>query len=106
MSEELRRLSKRKLVGLVEQLAARVDGLEERVQQLEHRNADLEAQLAKGRKDSSTSSKPPSSDIVKPPKRGQGGEPASGRLAASRGIPSMSARRLPPTSSMPHGNTR
>mgnify|MGYP001980695044 CR=1 FL=1 len=70
MSEELRRLSKRKLVGLVEQLAARVDGLEERVQQLEHRNADLEAQLAKGRKDSSTSSKPPSSDIVKPPKRG------------------------------------
>ena len=68
MSEELLRLSKRKLVGLIEQLTNRLDALEERVQQLEQRNAELEAQAAKARKNSSTSSKPPSSDIVKPPK--------------------------------------
>ncbi len=35
---------------------------------LEERNAALEAEIAKLRKNSSTSSKPPSSDIVKPPK--------------------------------------
>jgi len=68
MSEELRRLSKRKLIGLIEQLRNRVAALEERVQHLEQRNAELEAEVAKARKNSSTSSKPPSSDIVKPPK--------------------------------------
>jgi len=36
---------------------------------LEKRIADLEAEVAKLRKNSSNSSKPPSSDIVKPPKR-------------------------------------
>lgn len=54
-----------------------IDRLEKRVLQIEQRNAELEAQVAKARKDSSTSSKPPSSDIVKPPskapaKRGSG----------------------------------
>ena len=68
MSEELRRLSKRKLIGLVEQLMKRVDALEKRVRDLEQRNAELEAEVAKAGKNSSTSSKPPSSDIVKPPK--------------------------------------
>jgi transposase len=68
MREELRRLSKRKLVDLVEQLMDRVDALEQRVLHLEQRNTELEAELAKARKDSSTSSKPPSSDIVKAPK--------------------------------------
>ena len=68
MSEELRRLSKRKLVGLVEQLMNRVEALEGRLQHLERRNADLEAEVAKARKNSATSSKPPSSDMVKPPK--------------------------------------
>ena len=41
--------------------------LEERVARLEERNTELEAENAKLRKDSSTSSKPASSDIVKPP---------------------------------------
>ena len=68
MREELQRLSKRKLVDLVEQLMDRVEALEESVQHLQQRNVELEAALAKSRKDSSTSSKPPSSDIVKPPK--------------------------------------
>lgn len=38
------------------------------IERLERRIAELEAQVARLRKDSSTSSKPPSSDIVKPPK--------------------------------------
>ena len=42
--------------------------LEEQVARLEKRVTDLEAENAKLRKNSSTSSKPPSSDIVKPPK--------------------------------------
>jgi len=68
MREELQHLSKRQLVDLVEQLMDRVEALEERVQHLGQRNTELEAALAKSRKNSSTSSKPPSSDIVKPPK--------------------------------------
>ena len=75
MSQELLQLSKPELVSLVEQLMERVEALERRVQQLEHlekRNAELEAEVAKLRKNSSTSSKPPSSDIVKPPKRRSG----------------------------------
>ena len=70
MREELQHLSKRQLVDLVEQLMDRVEALEERVQHLGQRNTELEAALAKSRKNSSTSSKPPSSDIVKAPKPG------------------------------------
>lgn len=68
MDEELLRLSKRKLARLVTELTERLGALEARVQQLEQQNMKLEAALAKAGKDSSTSSKPPSSDITKPPK--------------------------------------
>ncbi len=37
-------------------------------QRFQHRFAELECELAKARKTSKTSSKPPSSDVVKPPK--------------------------------------
>jgi len=50
------------------ELIAIILRLEERVAGLEERNCELEAEIAKLRKNSSTSSKPPSSDIVKPPK--------------------------------------
>jgi len=60
---------------LIEQLLAEIQELKARV-------TALESELAKARKDSSTSSKPPSSDIVKPPKapkkkgkRKKGGQP-------------------------------
>ena len=56
---------------LQEQLAAQAAQLEAQQVQLDafaERMTKLEAQLAAARKDSSTSSKPPSSDIVKPPK--------------------------------------
>ena len=56
--EELEGLSKLDLIRIILRL-------EERVKQ-------LEAELAKARKDSSNSSKPPSSDIVKPPKGPKG----------------------------------
>lgn len=49
-------------------LQAQVDALTAAVAQLQATVAQLQTQLAAVRKDSSTSSKPPSSDIVKPPK--------------------------------------
>ncbi len=57
------------------------------IAELESRNTRLAEQLAKAHKDSSTSSKPPSSDIVKPPKparkrgkkRKRGGQPGHKR---------------------------
>jgi len=52
--DELKQLSKNDLVRLILSLQERLEALERR--------------LARGRKNSSTSSKPPSSDIVKPPK--------------------------------------
>ncbi len=47
-------------------LQARLDDLQAQVETLRAENARLAEQLAAARKDSSTSSKPPSSDIVKP----------------------------------------
>jgi transposase len=47
---------------------AKLDAQEARLKELEATVARLQGQLAAARKDSSTSSKPPSSDIVKPPK--------------------------------------
>jgi hypothetical protein len=53
---------------LERQLWALVKWQAERIEILERRVAELELALAKALKNSSTSSKPPSSDIVKPPK--------------------------------------
>src|SRR5438094_8931356 len=49
-------------------LQAQVDALTATVAGLQATLAQVQAQLAAARKDSATSSKPPSSDIVKPPK--------------------------------------
>ena len=57
---------KDKLIAELRQLVA---DLQERLQRQDERIAELELQLAKAQKDSSTSSKAPSSDIVKPPKK-------------------------------------
>src|SRR4051812_41124662 len=65
-------------------LQAQVEALTATVAQLRATLAQVQAQLAAARKDSSTSSKPPSSDLVKPPKpappagldqRQRGGQP-------------------------------
>jgi transposase len=64
-----------------QRLQAQVEALTLQVQALHATVAHLQEQLAAARKDSSTSSKPPSSDIVKPPKHAQqthrsaGGQP-------------------------------
>ena len=66
---------------------ARIDRLEAQLSQALARITELEAQLARARKNSSNSSKPPSSDIVKPPKpkskrgrkRKRGGQPGHSR---------------------------
>ena len=54
------------------ELLAIIDRLEKHLAEQDKRIAKLETELAKARKNSSTSSKPPSSDIVKPPKASKG----------------------------------
>jgi transposase len=70
-----------------ERLQAQVDSLRAQLAALQAVAVQLQEQLAAARKDSSTSSKPPSSDLVKPPKpapptgsqRRQGGQPGHPR---------------------------
>ncbi len=83
-------VSRRELIATLRRYEARnaelercVDQQAQRTQELERRICELEIALAKARKNSATSSKPPSSDIVKPPrprnagngKRKIGGQP-------------------------------
>ena len=67
-----------------QRLRTQLGTLQVQVDSLQDTVAQLQDQLAKARKDSSTSSKPPSSDLVKPPKptppdgadkRPRGGQP-------------------------------
>ncbi len=58
-----------KLLAEVRQLRTRIDEQDKLIAAQQKRISDLEADLAKARKNSSTSSKPPSSDIAKPPKK-------------------------------------
>jgi transposase len=71
-----------------QRLQAEVDDLRAQLGQLQAQFDQLQQQLAAARKDSSTSSKPPSSDLVKPPKpppppgqskRSKGGQPGHPR---------------------------
>src|SRR5436305_10232986 len=80
-----------------ERLQAQVDALTATVAQLQAALAQVQAQLAAARKDSSTSSKPPSSDIVKPPKppppgqdkRPRGGQPGHPKHERARTPPEL-----------------
>lgn len=65
VSNDHQDLSRFELEALVEQLRAMVELLEQQ-------NAELTRQVAALRKNSSNSSKPPSSDMVKPPKPSKG----------------------------------
>jgi hypothetical protein len=60
------------LAALVNRLLAEVADLKEQLKESETRRAELEIKLAKATKNSQNSSKPPSSDIVKPKKKGNG----------------------------------
>jgi len=68
-----------------EQLVEIIERLERRIAALEAENADLKRRLAAASKDSSTSSKPPSSDIVKPPR--PPGHAGNGRIGGQPGHP-------------------
>jgi transposase len=65
---ELEQFSKPELIAIILRLEERLNKLEAEVTILRKRNVELEAEVARLRKNSSNSSKPPSSDIVKPPK--------------------------------------
>src|SRR6185369_8054573 len=77
-------------------LQALLNAQEARLKALEASVARLQAQLAAARKDSSTSSKPPSSDIVKPPKP----DPPEGqerrRIGGQPGHPKHERAAYPP----------
>jgi transposase len=60
--------SSSKTCSKCERLLRDIQDLESRLKQLEQEKCKLQEELAEARKDSSTSAKPPSSDIVKPPK--------------------------------------
>ena len=80
-------------------LAARVAELEQQLVAALARIAQLESQLASARKDSSTSSKPPSSDIVKPPRaagKGRAGGKRKRRPGGQRGHPRQDRKPFPP----------
>jgi transposase len=78
----MKRSVENELLAVIRRLEKRIAKLEELLAEKDKRIAKLESQLAKAKKDSSTSSKPPSSDIVKParkprngPKRKKGAQP-------------------------------
>jgi transposase len=70
-----------------ERLELRLAELERQLAAALARIAELEGNLAAARKDSSTSSKPPSSDIVKPPpaSNGKPGRPRKRRVGGQPG---------------------
>jgi transposase len=80
--DELKRLSKNDLIRLVLDLYAQVQ--------------DLKARVAALGKDSSTSSKPPSSDIVKPPKPKAKGGQKKRKIGGQPGHKKHERKRLPP----------
>lgn len=74
-----------------------VKTLIEEDQRLHKRIDQLERELAKARKNSSTSSKPPSSDIVKPPKTSKNKTKSEKRLAGGQsGHPKHESVAFPP----------
>lgn len=79
---------------------ARLQGINQelraRVQQLEQEKRELQEQLAEARKDSSTSAKPPSSDIVKPPKPARDPDAPKRAIGGQPGHPPHFRDAFPP----------
>lgn len=83
----LESLSKRDLIEIILQQRAQIEELRKGLEQLEGEFARTREELAKARKDSSNSSKPPSSDIVAAPKRTNADGPSKqGGQRGHRGV--------------------
>jgi len=92
---ELEQFSKLELIAIILRLEQRLDALETEVATLRKRNVELEAEVARLRKNSSNSSKPPSSDIVKPPKPPLPGQ-GKRRIGGQPGHPRHERTVFPP----------
>ena len=85
------------LRDLVTKQAAEIERLMAQIEALQSRIAELELALAKAKKDSSTSSKPPSSDIVNPkPKQKKPGRRKKRKRGGQPGHPRQLREPLPP----------
>ena len=83
--------SRRELLAIIRRLEARNAELEKRI-------GELETELAQARKNSSTSSKPPSSDIVKPPKPRPPGSQGQRKIGGQSGHARHERPPFPPES--------
>jgi len=81
-----------------EQLQQQCQELEEQLQQAQETIEQLRKQLATDRKNSTTSSKPPSSDLVKPPKPPPADDSRSGTIGGQPGHPPHFRPPFPPES--------
>ena len=88
--------SKDALIDELRAMVAMVAKQAEQIERLTRRIAELELQLAKAKKDSSTSSKPPSSDIVKPPVDRRPGKRRKRKRGGQPGHPRQLREPLPP----------
>jgi len=88
--------STRRLLGIIGDLEVRIAALEKHIEQQKTRIQELERELAKARKNSSTSSKPPSSDIVKPPKTKPRGTKGKRKRGGQPGHPKHERPAFPP----------
>jgi len=88
--------SRRELLAILHRLKARVAEQAEQIERQARRIRELEAELAKARKNSSTSSKPPSSDIVKPPRPEHAGSRGTRKIGGQLGHPKHERPRFPP----------
>ena len=82
--------------GTIDELRALVAKQAAQIEQLTARIAELELELAKARKDSSTSSKPPSSDITKPKPKKKPGRRKKPRRGGQPGHKQQLRKPLPP----------
>ena len=81
--------------ALIEELRQVVARQAAQIKQLVDRVAQLELELAKAKKDSSTSSKPPSSDIAKPKPKQRPGRPKKRRKGGQSGHQRQLRQPLP-----------
>lgn len=76
------------------EVAELITPLLKRIEQLEAQNQELQAQLARLRKDSTNSCKPPSSDVTKPPKPDQ--RKKKRKQGGQKGHPKHERKPFPP----------